>query len=112
MWQMVKLGIACLALCLVAVAPPARRRRRRLHSRRRPLRRRRPERCRSPDHVVIVVLENKDEQDVMREAPYLAALARSGASLTDMHAETHPVSRTILRCSPVTPRASSTTAAR
>ena len=43
-----------------------------------------------PDHVVIVVLENKDEQDVVREAPYLTALARSGASLTDMHAETHP----------------------
>jgi hypothetical protein len=43
-----------------------------------------------PDHVVIVVLENKDEQDVMREAPYLAALARPGAYLTDMHAETHP----------------------
>jgi acid phosphatase len=43
-----------------------------------------------PDHVVIVVLENKDEQDVAGEAPYLTALARSGASLTDMHAETHP----------------------
>jgi len=40
-----------------------------------------------PDHVVIVVLENKDESDVLREGPYLAA---SGATLTDMHVETHP----------------------
>ena len=43
-----------------------------------------------PDHVMIVVLENKDEQDVAREAPSLLALAGSGAVLTDMHAETHP----------------------
>jgi phosphatidylinositol-3-phosphatase len=43
-----------------------------------------------PDHVVIVVLENKDESDVVREGPYLAAFAASGATLTDMHAETHP----------------------
>jgi hypothetical protein len=43
-----------------------------------------------PDHVVVVMLENKDEGDVLREAPYLAALAASGATLTDMHAETHP----------------------
>jgi acid phosphatase len=40
--------------------------------------------------VVIVVLENKNEPDVVRQAPYLTSLARSGASLTDMHAETHP----------------------
>lgn len=43
-----------------------------------------------PDHVVIVVLENKEEGEVMAEAPFLASLAASGASLTDMHAETHP----------------------
>jgi hypothetical protein len=43
-----------------------------------------------PDHVVVVMLENKDEGDVLREGPYLAALAASGATLTDMHAETHP----------------------
>jgi acid phosphatase len=43
-----------------------------------------------PDHVVIVVMENKNEADVLREAPYLASLAASGATLTDMHAETHP----------------------
>jgi acid phosphatase len=43
-----------------------------------------------PDHVVVVMLENKDEGDVLREGPYLASLAASGATLTDMHAETHP----------------------
>jgi acid phosphatase len=43
-----------------------------------------------PDHVVIVMLENKNDADVLREGPYLAALAASGATLTDMHAETHP----------------------
>ena len=61
----------------------------------RPPRRRRPAHRRPapqsrPDHVVIVMLENKDEGDVLREGPYLASLAASGASLTDMHAETHP----------------------
>jgi phosphatidylinositol-3-phosphatase len=40
--------------------------------------------------VVVVMLENQDAGDVLREAPYLAALAASGATLTDMHAETHP----------------------
>ena len=39
---------------------------------------------------MIVVLENQDEQDVVREAPYLTSLAAAGASLTDMHAEAHP----------------------
>jgi acid phosphatase len=43
-----------------------------------------------PDHVVVVVLENKNEVDVRRQGPYLASLAASGATLTDMHAETHP----------------------
>jgi len=43
-----------------------------------------------PDHVVIVMLENKDEGDVLREGPYLASLASVGASLTDMHGEAHP----------------------
>jgi acid phosphatase len=43
-----------------------------------------------PDHVLIVVLENKDEGDAMSEGPYLRSLAASGAVLTDMHAETHP----------------------
>jgi phosphatidylinositol-3-phosphatase len=43
-----------------------------------------------PDHVVIVVLENKERGEVMADAPFLASLAATGASLTDMHAETHP----------------------
>jgi phosphatidylinositol-3-phosphatase len=43
-----------------------------------------------PDHVVIVVLENKEQGEVMAEAPFLASLAATGVSLTDMHAETHP----------------------
>jgi hypothetical protein len=43
-----------------------------------------------PDHVVIVMLENKDEADVRREAPYLRSLAQTGSAFTDMHAETHP----------------------
>src|SRR6185312_8067218 len=38
----------------------------------------------------IVMLENKDEGDVLREGPYLASLASVGASLTDMHGEAHP----------------------
>jgi hypothetical protein len=36
------------------------------------------------------MLENKNEADVLREGPYLASLAASGATLIDMHAETHP----------------------
>jgi phosphatidylinositol-3-phosphatase len=43
-----------------------------------------------PDHVVIVVLENKDQPDVARDAAYLRSLGNAGAELTDMHAETHP----------------------
>jgi acid phosphatase len=43
-----------------------------------------------PDHVLVVVLENKDHDEVMAQAPFLASLTESGASLTDMHAETHP----------------------
>ena len=43
-----------------------------------------------PDHIVIVVLENKDQPDVVREAPYVRSLAATGADLTNMHAETHP----------------------
>ena len=43
-----------------------------------------------PDHVVLVVLENKNADDVFRDGPYLTSLAAAGASLTDMHAETHP----------------------
>ena len=43
-----------------------------------------------PAHVVIVMLENQNQGDVLRNAPYIASLAAAGASLTDMHAETHP----------------------
>ena len=32
-----------------------------------------------PAHVVIVMLENKDEGDVLRDGPYFASLAASGA---------------------------------
>ena len=43
-----------------------------------------------PDHVVVVILENKDAQDVVASGSYLGSLAETGVSLTDMHAETHP----------------------
>lgn len=43
-----------------------------------------------PDHVVIVMLENKNSAEALREGPYLASLAATGTSLTDMHAEAHP----------------------
>jgi Phosphoesterase family len=44
------------------------------------------------DHVVIVVLENKDRGSVLgtREAPYLTALAARGANLTNYRGITHP----------------------
>ena len=65
-----------------------------------------------PDHVVIVMLENKNEADVLREGPYLASLAASGATLTDMHAETHPSQPNYLALFSGEPTASTTTAAR
>ncbi|NMO92745.1 acid phosphatase [Actinomycetospora sp. TBRC 11914] len=45
-----------------------------------------------PDHVVVVVFENKDDEQVVGSphAPYLTQLAREGANLTDAHGETHP----------------------
>ena len=45
-----------------------------------------------PDHVLVVVMENKDPGEIIGNAaaPYLTALARAGASFTDAHAETHP----------------------
>jgi acid phosphatase len=64
-----------------------------------------------PDHVVIVMLENKDEGDVLRDGPYLASLTSVGASLTDMHGETHPSQPNYLALFSATPRASTTTAA-
>jgi phosphatidylinositol-3-phosphatase len=46
----------------------------------------------TPDHVVIVVFENKDYDQVVGSpaAPYLSGLARSGANFTDAHGEWHP----------------------
>lgn len=46
----------------------------------------------TPDHVLVVMMENKDPGEVLDDAaaPYLSALARAGASFTDAHAETHP----------------------
>jgi phosphatidylinositol-3-phosphatase len=45
-----------------------------------------------PDHVVIVVLENKDVDQVLSgsDAPYLQSLAARSADFTAAHAETHP----------------------
>ncbi len=45
-----------------------------------------------PDHVVVVVLENKDRSSVIgsSSAPYLNALARRGANLTQSYGVTHP----------------------
>jgi acid phosphatase len=46
----------------------------------------------APAHVLVVVFENEDAQDVLGPggAPYLTALAATGASFTDAHGETHP----------------------
>lgn len=45
-----------------------------------------------PDHVLVVVFENKDDEQIVGspQAPYLTQLAREGANLTDAHGETHP----------------------
>ncbi len=44
-----------------------------------------------PDHVLVVVMENKDPDEILgNAAPYLSALAQAGANFTDAHAETHP----------------------
>jgi acid phosphatase len=46
----------------------------------------------SPDHVVVVVMENHAYSQVIgsSSAPYLNSLATGGANLTQMYAETHP----------------------
>ena len=46
----------------------------------------------SPDHVVVVVLENKDVGQALgnSRAPFLNQLAHTGVSFTNAHAETHP----------------------
>jgi hypothetical protein len=45
-----------------------------------------------PDHVVVVVFENKDTGHVVgaADAPYLTGLAGSGATFTDAHGVAHP----------------------
>jgi acid phosphatase len=45
-----------------------------------------------PDHVLVVVFENKNDDQVVGSpaAPYLTSLARAGANLTDAHGERHP----------------------
>src|SRR5262249_10469669 len=45
-----------------------------------------------PDHVVLVMLENKDYTTIKGnpEAPYLNALAAQGAAFTNSHSLTHP----------------------
>jgi arylsulfatase A-like enzyme len=45
-----------------------------------------------PDHVVVVVFENKGAADISAsdDAPYLTALAARGAQFTDAHGEAHP----------------------
>jgi hypothetical protein len=46
----------------------------------------------TPDHVMVVVFENKDAGTVLgaSAAPYLNLLARQGAVLTDAHGVAHP----------------------
>jgi acid phosphatase len=46
----------------------------------------------TPAHVVVVVLENKDEGSVIgaAAAPYLTSLASAGADFTDAHGVAHP----------------------
>src|SRR6476620_3448910 len=45
-----------------------------------------------PDHVVVVVMENRGYSDIVgsASAPYINSLARSSASFTRSHAITHP----------------------
>jgi phosphatidylinositol-3-phosphatase len=45
-----------------------------------------------PDHVVIVMLENKRYDKIVGDAktPWITGLSRSGANLTQFYAETHP----------------------
>ncbi|TQS45468.1 acid phosphatase [Cryptosporangium phraense] len=43
-----------------------------------------------PDHVIVVVFENKARQQITRHAPYLTGLARRSANLTGSYALTHP----------------------
>ncbi|GAA4587176.1 alkaline phosphatase family protein [Planotetraspora phitsanulokensis] len=46
----------------------------------------------SPSHIVVVVMENHAYSQVIgsSSAPYINSLAKGGANLTNMYAETHP----------------------
>jgi acid phosphatase len=45
-----------------------------------------------PDHIVIVIFENKDVEEVLGidQAPFLDELAQTGVNFTNAHAEAHP----------------------
>jgi hypothetical protein len=43
-----------------------------------------------PDHIVVVILENKHRSSVIRQAPYLNKLAAKGANMTRSYGVTHP----------------------
>jgi hypothetical protein len=56
------------------------------------------------DHIVIVVEENKDFDQILGDpsaVPYLRQLASEGAVFNQMFAEEHSVRATIFGCSPV-----------
>jgi acid phosphatase len=52
-----------------------------------------------PDHVLVVVFENRSYAQVVgaSDAPYLTSLAHAGANFTDAHGETHPSQPNYLR---------------
>jgi len=43
-----------------------------------------------PDHIVVVILENKHRSSVIRQASYLNKLAAKGANMTHSYGVTHP----------------------
>jgi hypothetical protein len=43
-----------------------------------------------PDHIVVVILENKHRSSVIRQAPYLNKLGAKGANMTHSYGVTHP----------------------
>jgi len=43
-----------------------------------------------PDHIVVVILENKHRSSVIRQGPYLNKLAAKGANMTHSYGVTHP----------------------
>jgi hypothetical protein len=43
-----------------------------------------------PDHIVVVILENKHRSSVITQAPYLSKLAAKGANMSHSYGVTHP----------------------